>query len=237
MKNLDSSVISKQAIQDIFTWDIVAWSKAIPWWESKITNGISGSRVLELGAGTNGGLSLWLALRGANVVCSTKGGICQAAKDIHNKYDFPGSIEYADIDATNIPFKEEFDLISFKSILGGIEGGGRNGAKSAVKSIKDALKQSGELVFAENLTSTKLHMYCRDRFNPWNKAWKYYTIEELRNQFIGYSSLELTCSGLLGTFGRNEWQRNLLSKIESTLIPKSLIKDSWRYIAMGIAKK
>jgi hypothetical protein len=51
---------------DVCGWDVGTWSRAVRFWESRAP--IRG-RALELGA-RRGGLSLWLAAHGCDVLCS-----------------------------------------------------------------------------------------------------------------------------------------------------------------------
>src|SRR5207244_2987695 len=74
---------------------------------------------MEIGAGS-GGLSLWLALRGHRVTCSDRSDAARMAATLHRKHGVAGAIRYVDIDATTIEFEECFDVIVFKSVLGGI---------------------------------------------------------------------------------------------------------------------
>ena len=59
--------MTNELIKDIIGWDIKSWSKALVYWNSvvdwsKIQQG------LELG-GREGGLSLWLGLKGVSTSC------------------------------------------------------------------------------------------------------------------------------------------------------------------------
>lgn len=57
-------------MKDIIEWDIPNWSRAIKKWnKSSGIASVKGKRVLELG-GRSGGLSLYFALKGAEVVCT-----------------------------------------------------------------------------------------------------------------------------------------------------------------------
>ena len=100
--------MNQKFIQDIIKWDVESWSKALYYWEenvdwSLIENG------LELG-GHSGGLSLWLASKGKNVVCSDLKNVQKSASELHLQYDFNSNIQYEDIDATNIPYENHFDI-------------------------------------------------------------------------------------------------------------------------------
>ena len=113
--------MNDELIKDIIQWDISSWSKALHFWEnnidwSKVSNG------LELG-GREGGLSLWLALKGKEVVCSDLNDVKNTAEHLHEKHNVSNLVKYEDIDATVIPYENYFDVIVFKSIIGGI---GRN---------------------------------------------------------------------------------------------------------------
>lgn len=161
----NSSEKRSQFLSDVIGWDIVNWATAIDYWQMNTKNELSGSYSLELGAGKNGGLSLWLALRGSKVVCSGLGGVSDEAKALHHKYNVSSLIEYQDIDALSIPYFEEFDVVAFKSVLGSI---GKYDAlelqKQAIHEMYKALRPGGELLFAESLTSTKVHMCLRRKY-------------------------------------------------------------------------
>ena len=113
----------KKLKYDIIGWDVENWSKAITFWDqsvNKLNIQLTNFSCLELGAGENGGLSLWLASIGNNVICSTycpnSEQILNKIKRIHEKYDIIGSISYQQINALNIPRNSHYDLICFKSM-------------------------------------------------------------------------------------------------------------------------
>src|SRR5262249_46376472 len=131
-------------------WDVYNWSKALDFWLAHTKHDISKCSVLELGA-RNGGLSLWLALQGASIVCSDITFPSPIALKQHQAYAVSHLIEYKSIDATCIPYENKFDVIVFKSLLGGVGAGGRKDLQSkALGEIYRALKKGGELFFAEN---------------------------------------------------------------------------------------
>jgi SAM-dependent methyltransferase len=169
-------------VQDIIQWDILSWSKILRYWDAGIDyNNVTSC--LELG-GRQGGLSLWLALKGKKVICSDiYGGLASNAREqaelLHGKYHVRELITYQDIDATNIPYENYFDVIVFKSIIGGI---GRNdnieNQKKAFEEIYRALKPGGKLLFAENLAGSLLHKFARKKFVKWGKSWNYVSLGE-----------------------------------------------------------
>lgn len=227
--------MKKELVKEIIQWDVNSWSTALNYWESTIDwdtvhNG------LELG-GNLGGLSLWMALKGKKVVCSDFKDVRSSAEPLHVKHNVQEHIEYQDIDATNIPYENHFDIIVFKSIIGGI---GRNDNKEkqeqVFREIYKALKPGGKLLFAENLVASPIHQKLRKRFVNWGASWRYVTIDEMEHFLSGFSSYTLKSTGVLGTFGRNETQRNVLSKIDQFILNK-ISSNKWKYISYGIAEK
>jgi SAM-dependent methyltransferase len=227
--------MKKNLIKDIIQWDIKSWSKALDFWEKNIdwnsvTNG------LELG-GRQGGLSLWIALKEKNVVCSDLKNVQQTAKQLHNKYDIKKMIVYEDMDGTNIPYENYFDIIVFKSIVGGV-GSNDNIEKQRqlFKEIYKALKPKGKLLFAENLMASPLHQKLRKKFVNWGNRWRYISLDEMQVFLSDFSSYKMKTTGVIATFGRNEKQRNFLS-IFDKLVFNYLCPKSWKYIVYGIAEK
>lgn len=163
--------IDKNVIKDSFGWDVVNWSRSIPFWEKHLGD-IKGKTSLELGNGGKfGGLSLWLAYKGANVICSDYKGVSDEAKAIHAKYDFGKNIKYEIIDATAIPYEKCFDLIACKSMLGGIvRTKDIKIAKNVVNSINHALIENGSFIFCENGFATVLHQWLRERYGAGRKT-------------------------------------------------------------------
>jgi len=221
--------------ENILQWDVRSWSKALAFWEehvdwSKVQNG------LELG-GHQGGLSLWLALKGKEVVCSDLENVKNTAEPLHKRYQITKFIQYQDIDATNIPYEDHFDIIVFKSIIGGI---GRNNnyeiQKKVFREIHKALKPGGKLLFAENLVASPLHQKLRKRFVNWGDSWRYVSVKEMKELLSDFSSYELKTTGVLGTFGRNETQRNFLSMLDKMILNR-VCPDAWKYICYGVAVK
>jgi hypothetical protein len=51
-----------------------------------------------------------------------------------------------------------------------------------------------------------------------------------------FSYHDIKTTGLLGTFGRTERQRNVLSAVDDLVLNK-ICPDRWKYICYGIAEK
>lgn len=58
-------------IEDVITWDIPNWSRALKFIDKNKSNSFHGKKVLEIGA-AGCGLSIWVALKrgGGEVICS-----------------------------------------------------------------------------------------------------------------------------------------------------------------------
>jgi SAM-dependent methyltransferase len=227
--------MSENKLKDIIQWDVRSWSKALRYWEAhvdwkKVSTG------LELG-GREGGLSLWMALKGVEVICSDLENVKQSAQKLHLQYNVSDRIRYQDIDATQIPYENHFDVIVFKSILGGI-GRDDNFAiqKKVIEEIYKALKPGGKLLFAENLIASPIHRRLRKRFTNWGESWRYLSIEEMNVLLSRFSSYEMKMTGISATFGRTEAQRNFLSRIDEIVLNR-ISPDKWKYICYGVAVK
>jgi SAM-dependent methyltransferase len=227
--------MTDKLISDIIQWDIDSWSEALLYWDKNV-NWSTVHTGLELG-GREGGLSLWLALKGINTVCSDLHEVKNSASPLHQKYNVTGLITYQDIDATNIPYENHFDVIVFKSIIGGI--GRHNNVEMQKKTFREiykALKPGGKLLFAENLTASPIHQQLRKRFVRWGNEWRYVTIEEMKTYMKDFPSLNIKSTGFLSAFGRSETQRRMLSAVDKALL-NHVSPANWKYIVYGIAEK
>lgn len=226
---------NKKTLADIIEWDKVNWTKALKYWEEHVPSlKTQHFDCLELG-GRRGGLSLWLALLGHNVICSDFKNPEQEAKTLHDQYNLDGKISYEAIDATKIPYENKFDIIVFKSIIGGISGHGKDHLKEKVfQEIHKALKPGGKLLFAENMEGSKFHLWARNKFVNWGERWNYFKYSEIDLIKI-FESVEYETTGFTATFGRNDKQREALGNIDQLLEP--LIPPENRYILYGVATK
>jgi len=227
--------MNKELTKDIIQWDTASWSKALNFWEKKanwkrVQNG------LEIG-GREGGLSLWLALKGIETVCSDLQNTEATAKNLHVHHKVTKHITYKDIDATEIAFENHFDIVVFKSIIGGI---GRNNniemQRKAFEQMHKALKPGGQLLFAENLLASSMHQNLRNKFVTWAESWRYVSLDEMHDFLKIFSSKEIHTTGFLGALGRSESQRQMLAKADNIVFNK-VVPKNWNYIAYGIATK
>jgi SAM-dependent methyltransferase len=228
--------MDKKYIEDVIGWDVRNWSKSLVFWNKYLPEGVEFDTALELGA-HNGGISLWLAGKSRKVICSDLENSFEDARILHKKYGLAEKISYKNIDATDIPYENEFNLICFKSILGGI---GRNKnikiQKQTINEIYKALKPGGYFLFAENLQASPIHFLLRKTFTQWGSEWRYVNIPEMEEFVQEFSEYHYRTFGFVGAFGRNETQRRFLSAFDSALF-NCMIPEAWRYIIVGVAKK
>lgn len=230
-----NAIMTEELKQAILQWDVRSWSTALSYWE-RVVQWKKDGRALELGA-NQGGLSLWMALHAQQVLCSDLEGVEERASALHQSYSVREKIEYANLDALNIPYENHFDIIVFKSILGGI---GRNDNKQAqervFQEIYKALKPGGILLFAENIEASPVHRFFRRRFVRWGRSWRYVRVPELERCLEPFSAHAIHTNGFAATFGRSEKQRRILSWLD-TLLFNFITPRNWRYIAYGFARK
>jgi SAM-dependent methyltransferase len=211
-------------LKDFIEWDISNWGRALDFWEDNTSLELERANALEVG-GRHGGLSLWLAKKDVNVMCSDLEGPSEKAKEKHKNCDTTYPIQHNIISALDIPFQTHFDIILFKSVLASV---GRNNHKDdqikAIKQMHKALKYGGELWFAENLVASPVHQFMRKYFVPWGKICRYVSIVEILSFLNIFSDVKYTTAGFLGSFGRNEFQRAVLGNIDKVIVEKLVPK-------------
>jgi SAM-dependent methyltransferase len=227
--------MDRKIIKDIIQWDIETWSNIINYWEKHVDFS-NHQKALELG-GHQGGLSLWLALNGLQVICSDLKDVKTTASVLHQKHKVNHLIVYQDIDATQIPYENHFDIIVFKSILGGIGRQNNIGAQQQTfDEIYKALKPGGKLLFAENLIASGFHRLLRKQFVKWGDTWRYVSIHEMELFLKDFQNIEYQTTGFLATFGRTETQRSILARLDK-LIMNPISPKKWNYLIYGVATK
>jgi SAM-dependent methyltransferase len=214
-------------------WDVRNWAIALDFWLANSAKRLPECKVLEIG--TNyGGLSLWLASRGAKVVSSDFQGVRKEALDLHKTSGLAHAIEHQTINVLDIPYEEEFDIVVFKSVIGVLND--KKLQQKAISEMHKALKKGGELFFAENLVGSPLHMFFRRKAVGWGTSWRYVTIEEMNEFLASFSETKLRAIGFAGAFGRSEAQRNLLA-LGDKFVFERIVTESWKYIIAGVARK
>lgn len=109
------------------------------------------------------------------------------------------------VPAPTSPQGESFDLIIFKSILGGISRDKQlHRAKEAITNMHALLKPGGTILFAENLRGSFMHRLARKLFVKWGDSWNYLTISELEELFSEFESVEIKATGFATAFGKGK---------------------------------
>ena len=217
-----------------FQWEVRSWSRAFPRWRKRLQHIVTpGSRALALGE-RDGGLSLMLAEHGFNTVCSDLRGATEKARILHKAMGQDHAITYATIDVTAIPGPDAmYDVVVFKSLLGALSTKERQ--EQALREIHRVLKPGGSLLFAENLSGTRMHQWLRGRFTDWASYWRYLEPEADQDLFAAFDDVQCKSTGFLAVLGRSEAQRDLLARIDGVLCP--LLPAHWHTVLYGIATK
>lgn len=224
--------IAAPSLKDIFQWEVRSWSRALPLWRAHLP-AHRPARALGIGE-REGGLSLWLAWEGLDVVCTDLGTFPPATSALHQRYGVDGSVAYSTADATALPFPDaEFDVVIFKSVIGAL--GTKVRQAQAVREMHRVLRPGGVLLFAENLHGSPLHAWLRKRFVAWHSYWHYPDPIADRDLFAPFDQLKERTTGAVANLGRTEGQRDLLARLDACLLP--LVPVRYRTIWFGAAIK
>ena len=221
-------------IDDIIVWDIPNWSQFLPFCERFLDADPVGKQALEVGA-RGGGLSLYLALKGYEVVCSDLE-VPVPAWALHARHGVADKITYRDVDILDPPYPEaSFDLIIFKSVIHALPLA-RLQAQS-VHELYRLLRPGGVLLFAENLRASPLHRILRRLFRP---GWllrrrRYPTATEIRLWCREFREFQWETWGFVGTMSQQERVRRWLAELDAAIMP--LVPQEWRYIIFAWARK
>lgn len=220
------------ALRDVLQWEVRTWSRALPLW----ARDLPAQRPLKaLAVGEReGGLALWLAAQGVDVTCTDLNPFPAAMRALHERYKLSERITYAQADVTALEFPSgTFDVVVFKSVIGAL--GSKERQAVAIKETQRVLRPGGVLLFAENLSGSSLHGYLRKRFVRWATYWRYLCWPEDADLFSSFSRVEVARTGLLAPFGRSEWQRDLLARLDRLL--ELVTPAAWRTVLYGVCTK
>ena len=219
-------------IRDIFQWEVRSWSRALPLW-TRCLPSVRPLKALAIGE-REGGLSLWLATSGIDVVCTDLRAFPAATKELHHRHGVQHLITYAQADATALQFADgSFDVVIFKSVIGAL--GTKEKQILAIQEMHRVLRSKGVLLFAENLHGTTMHRWLRKRFVSWDSYWRYLDPVVDRDLFAPFSALEEATTGFVANLGRTEAQRDLIARMDGGLAP--IIPNTWNTIWYGAAMK
>ncbi len=226
----------RQLVDEIIEWDVANWGRALSLWDEDLSADWSARSALDLGAG-GGGLSLYLALRGCRVTYCDFAAPRPEALERFKRHEIGEAVSFVRANVTRLPLRSEsYDLVGFKSLLASVgKFGGFPSQKSVLDEAYRVLKPGGVLLFAENARGSAVHAYCRDRFVAWGHDCRYPSLAEMKGFMSAFSRVHLVSFGVLAAFGRREWQRRALSRVDRVLTP--VIPKGSRYLAYGYAIK
>jgi SAM-dependent methyltransferase len=224
--------VTDTLLNDIFEWDVVNWSRHMDVWKEAIAQKSRRSG-LEIGA-RGGGLSLWMALHGLDVVCSYFDEDMTRARALHDAYGVSARVSYEALNILELAYQDRFDVVMLKSVLGGIGGTGAFHLQQlAIKRIYAALRTGGVFLFAENVVATRLHAMLRAVKR--GRSWRYLSLPEIEALMTPYPDLSYRTTGVVGLFGPSEAQRRALGYVDTYL--SQLVPQTWCYICVGAAFK
>lgn len=230
-------------MHDVIEWDVFNWSHAL-WYWSQAVNTIpkEGAKVLCLGE-RNGGLSLWFALQGFQVICSDFQGPKEEAYKLHERYGVADRVQYADISIFRIPFADNtFEVVACKSVVGGLKLDYKDkrsrtieNQKLAVEEIRRVLKPGAIFCGAENMQGSWLHMSARKLLKGDKIGWRHINVSEIHQLFSEFDNVRFLFYGFLGSYYGNNTVNRISSGIDRLL--SRILPNRWLYIGFIVARK
>ncbi len=223
-------------MQEIVEWDVAHWSRAFQLWDQELGGDWHGQTALDLGA-RGGGLSLYLSLRGCKVTYLDLHPAPEKAHELFLKHGVSERLDFLRASVTDLPLADaSVDVVAFKSLLGSVgRAQGWHGQQVAVAEAWRVLRPGGKLLFAENAKASVVHQYCRTRFVPWGNEWRYVSLNEMRMLLKTYDMFQLKTAGIFAAFGRREWQRSMLARLDRVVNP--IFPETSKYLMYGYARK
>lgn len=228
-------------VQDIIEWDVLNWSQLMHYWQPVLQQLPQNSKVLAIGE-RNGGLSLWLALMGFDVVCTDITDVSAKAVQLHKKYNVADKIQYKVLDIVNDDCQaEQFDVVVAKSVIGGLKANRTDATtrsfdiqQQAARNIYRLLKPGGYFLSAENLQGNMLTSAIR-RLRNGNNGWRHLAYHELSTLFAPFALVQTKTFGILPTL----FSGTLLNKCMYTINKYALgwLPANTKYIAFITARK
>jgi len=220
-----------------FEWDFFTWERSRTLWDKVLLTNKSSDKLLalELG-GRHGGISLYLASEyNIKIICSDlRNEFLVKAKKLHELNDVEMYVSYKEIDALDINLPDNsIDIVVFKSLIGAL--GCVDNQRRAIEEIYRILKPGGQLLFAENIQATKVHMFLRKIFRKYrSNGWYYPSYYEFVNYLNIFSISEVKTTGFTAVFSKNIWINLILSRFDLLF---KLLPANMRYVIYGYSIK
>ena len=231
----------KLPLHDIIEWDVPNWSQLIEYWLPLLDTLPRDSKILAIGE-RNGGLSLWLALMGFNVVCTDVTDISERAGWLHKKYRVANRVSYRVFDVVNEHWEaEQYDIIIAKSVIGGLKANRSDPStrtlqvqRQAVLNIHRLLKPGGYFLSAENLHGNMLLRIAR-RLKGRNTSWRHPSYTELESLFAPFTIVQTKTFGILPTFFSGKVQNKCIYFLNKYVL--AVLPAGTKYISFTVARK
>lgn len=228
-------------INDIIEWDVLNWSQLLHYWQPILSELPRNSKILAVGE-RNGGLSLWLALLGFDVVCTDMKPVTEKAIALHKKYNVAHKIEYRQLDILDTGYdREQYDIVMAKSVIGGLKANKHKSRtrnfevqKRAVDNIYTMLKPGGFFLSAENLKGGKFTRYAR-KIRKKDKGWRHLGYNELSELYKSFPIVQIKTFGILPTFFSQKVSNYCMYFINRYIL--FFIPQHSRYISFVVAQK
>lgn len=235
--------LSQDLLTAVMEWDVFTWAGCLDYWRPQLSHRTDRpQRVLAIGE-RQGGLSLWFALQGYDVVCTDVFPPHASARQMHARFGVSDRITYAAVDALSLPFPDaSFDVVTAKSVIGGLKLDRRDPStrtlatqQRAIDEARRVLRPGGWYLGAENLIGSRLHQWGRLLKNGKRPRWRYLTPGEIDHLFQRYARTEYTTAGLIGTRWSRPWVNRLAAATDRLLTP--LTPASTRYVGFIRAQR
>jgi SAM-dependent methyltransferase len=229
-------------LRDVIEWDVLNWSRMLPVWERSIRNlDPSRARILAVGE-RGGGVSLWFAQRGFEVICSDLGGPAESARRLHASYGVSDRVRYESIDVFAISHgSAEFDVVVSKSVIGGLKLVYKDAATRtlanqalAMREIHRVLKPGGVWLGAENMEGSPVHRQLR-LMTKSKVGWRHLAPTDWPELLAPFSRREIRYFGCIPTLFRTPGLNWLAHSVNRAIDP--VIPSNFKYIAFVTATK